>query len=117
MVEGLVAVGNQILNNSKVNDLTFDAVHVAVDESYDETSDASTEVVLDHITSPTDGFLDNAHSLRDEFSADLVAGIIGIYAPPGYLVGAGVAWTPRIFPARSYGFSVTGGNHPFVSVV
>ena len=63
---------NDVLTQSLI-DFTFVTVHVAIDPSYDEGKDPDDDGdVLDHLTDINDGFLENAHSLRGQYYADLV---------------------------------------------
>jgi len=79
-------------------------VHSYLDSSYTETSDNTLTTFVDalnHIKDPSDGFMDDVHSKRTEFGADLVALIIGDDAYCGYAY---------IGPSITLMFSVTSYN-------
>ena len=110
-VQAFNQYSNQVLRDSEI-DLTFTSVHIAIDESYDESSSPSTYNSLMDLTNTGDGLMENAHALRDEYGADLIVGII--YYPWG---SAGIAWVPATQPYRRLGVSISGGSYPFVSVL
>ena len=87
-------------------------MHIAIDDSYDKSSNPSTYDSLMDLTNTGDGLMENAHALRDEYGADLIVGII--YYPWG---SAGIAWVPATQPYRRLGVSISGGSYPFVSVL
>lgn len=68
----------------------------AFETGYDETG-RSTEDMLNHITNGSDGFIDNAHTLRNTYRADLVA--------LWFHDGGGIAWCCA---DAGGGFSVSG---------
>ena len=107
-VQAFNQYSNQVLRDSDI-DLTFTSVHIAIDESYDESSSPSTYNSLMDLTNTGDGLMENAHALRDEYGADLIVGII--YYPSG---AAGKAWVPLLQPARQFGVSISGGQYPLV---
>lgn len=68
----------------------------AFETAYDETG-RTTEDMLNHITNGSDGFIDDAHTLRNNFRADLVA--------LWFHNGGGIAWCCE---DAGGGFSVSG---------
>lgn len=106
---------NSIMVTSDIADLSFVKVHLAVDPDYDEGTSPSTSGVLYDLTYQNDGELEQVHQLRNEYSADLVVGFM--YVPgcgTNCVRSSGVGWVPDKFPSPTNGFSVTGGNHPFL---
>ena len=107
---------NNIVIQSSIASLTFVKAHVAIDETYDEEVHSpdwpGTEWVLKHLTYSQYGFMDNARSLRDEYSADLIVGFM--YYPDG---ARGRGWVPTTFPLKNFGVSITGGPYPLVSAL
>ena len=76
---------------------------------YFPTSDMSLD--LDFLTGPDDGFMDEVHTLRDDYGADLVALIVNRDIESV----CGIAWLPDFarFPDTDFGemgFSVIGQN-------
>ncbi|HEX6171060.1 MAG TPA: T9SS type A sorting domain-containing protein [Chitinophagaceae bacterium] len=65
---------NISMTNSGINNVTFRLVHTAK-VSYTESGDFSTDLV--RLAGNGDGYMDNVHSLRDQYGADLVSLIIG----------------------------------------
>jgi hypothetical protein len=72
LVDLAVAETNQSYSNSGVN-FQLNLVYKG-EVSYTESSNFSTN--LSRLTSKTDGYIDNVHSLRDQYCADVVALII-----------------------------------------
>jgi len=65
---------NTSMSGSGINNVTFRLVHTAK-VSYTESGDFSTDLV--RLAGNGDGYMDNVHSLRDQYGADLVSLIIG----------------------------------------
>jgi len=100
-----LAVNNNNVGHAASNTgLQLELVHVYLEDGYDEPSSQSN--ILNDLTNAGDGKLENAHTLRDHYNADLVAIITN--------VGSGVAW---LFNGEGSGFSVTNkdyiGGHTF----
>lgn len=95
-----VAETNQAYANSQVNQ-RLRLVHQTIAASYDETGDFNTE--LDRLRVQGDGFLDEAHALRNQYCADFVVLIVAgtQYCGIGYLMQV-----PDV-SFESYAFSVT----------
>jgi len=80
-----LAVNNNNIGHAASNTgLQLELVHVYLEDGYDEPSSQSN--ILNDLTNAGDGKLENAHTLRDHYNADLVAIITN--------VGSGV--TPRL---------------------
>jgi len=90
---------NHSLANSLVNE-RFRLVHTA-ELTYTESGDMALD--LQRLTNKTDGFMDEVHTLRDQYGADLVSLLVetGQYG--------GIAWVMiNVSPSfQSHGFSVT----------
>ena len=67
-VQNAISESNLCFLNSKVN-AAIRLVHL-VEVDYTETQDPSTD--LDRSTNPSDGYLDQLHTIRDQYGADLV---------------------------------------------
>jgi hypothetical protein len=65
---------NISMANSGINNVTFRLVHTTK-VAYTESGDFSTDLV--RLAGNGDGYMDNVHSLRDQYGADLVSLIIG----------------------------------------
>jgi hypothetical protein len=65
---------NASMSNSGINNVTFRLVHTTK-VSYTESGNFSTD--LSRLAGTSDGYMDNVHSLRDQYGADLVSLIIG----------------------------------------
>jgi len=90
-VADLIAETNSSYQDSQISQRVR-LVH-AEEVSYDENvdgSDVSYSMIktLDHLTKQADGYMDNVHTLRDTYAADVVALLVG---PVGGNV-AGVGW-------------------------
>lgn len=98
-IENTVALTNKTYENSAVN-FRLRLVHTAqVDYVEQPFRD------LDRLANPNDGYMDEVHTLRDQYAADLVALIPGNSAAErGY---CGVAFLPTTLPAPDAAFSVT----------
>jgi hypothetical protein len=97
--DSVIAVNTAYID-SQVN-IQLNLVHMA-EVSYSETGDMG--ITLSHLRSSTDGFMDNVHTLRNTYSADLVAMISNDsnYCGIAYLMQSdNVGFAP-------YAFSVTG---------
>lgn len=68
-IANAIALANTSYNNSQIN-TRMQLVHTS-EVSYSESSFAY-ETNLDHLTYTNDGYMDNVHSLRNTYSADLV---------------------------------------------
>jgi peptidyl-Asp metalloendopeptidase len=84
----------------------------AVEVSYAETGNLSTD--LSRLRSTTDGYMDNVHSLRNTYKADLV----GLITESGSACGVGYLMTTVSTSFATNGFSVTKrscatGNYSF----
>ena len=73
------ASANEILSNSG-NDERVEVVHT-VQVSYTEFGNAETD--CNRLQNPSDGYMDNIHSLRDQYGADVVVLLIDDGGPPG----------------------------------
>ena len=71
-VQNAISESNLCFLNSKVN-ASLRLVHL-VEIDYDETQDPATD--LNRSTNKTDGYLDELHTLRDQYGADLVTLLI-----------------------------------------
>ncbi|MEY4761778.1 MAG: hypothetical protein RLZZ200_1634 [Pseudomonadota bacterium] len=89
-----MAAANAAYAASGVN-ITMNLVHMA-QVSYTESGDMG--VSLDRVTSATDGYMDDVHTLRNQYGADLVGLITN---ETNY---CGIAW---VNSSASYAFSVT----------
>ena len=65
---------NTSMSGSGINNVTFRLVHAAK-VNYTESGDFSTDLV--RLAGNGDGYMDNVHSLRDQYGADIVSLIIG----------------------------------------
>ena len=65
---------NTSMPGSGINNVTFRLVHTTK-VTYTESGDFSTDLV--RLAGTGDGYMDNVHSLRDQYGADLVSLIIG----------------------------------------
>ena len=65
---------NTSVSNSGISNVTFRLVHTAK-ISYAESGDFGTD--LTRLSGISDGYMDNVHSLRDQYGADLVSLVIG----------------------------------------
>src|SRR5687768_13861681 len=65
---------NASMTNSGINNVTFRLVHTAK-VTYTESGNFSTD--LSRLAGTSDGYMDNVHSLRDQYGADLVSLVIG----------------------------------------
>ena len=93
----MVSGANQAYEDSGI-DQTLHLVH-ATEIEYTEESSMGED--LDNLTHPSDGLLDEAHSLRDAWGADLVCLLQN--------GGGGIAWLlNNENGSASYGFSVVG---------
>ena len=72
------ASANEILSNSG-NDERVEVVHT-VQVSYTEFGNAETD--CNRLQNPSDGYMDNIHSLRDQYGADVVVLLIDDWRPP-----------------------------------
>lgn len=98
-IENVIALSNLTYQNSSVN-FQLRLVHTEL-VNYVE----SPFVDLSRLTNPSDGVMDNVHTLRNTYKADLVALIPGTSAEDrGY---CGIANLPTSLPAPTTGFSVT----------
>jgi hypothetical protein len=99
IINAAVANANNAYNRSNI-DTQLNLVHTA-EVDYDESGTYSEH--LYRLTNPGDGYFDNAHDLRDEYNADMVALIV---ADNEY---CGLAWLMQsLSPAfASSAFSVT----------
>jgi len=92
---------NAALVNSEVN-IELNLVYQGLLD-YDE-SNRSNGQILDHLTNPNDGIIDEVHDLRAEYNADMVS-----FFP---LTGGGIAWilNHKYDPSweSGYMFNVTG---------
>ena len=65
---------NTSMTNSGINNVTFRLVHTTK-VTYTESGNFSTD--LSRLAGTSDGYMDNVHSLRDQYGADLVSLVIG----------------------------------------
>src|SRR5688572_7987826 len=65
---------NASMINSGISNVTFRLVHTAK-VTYTESGNFSTD--LSRLAGTSDGYMDNVHSLRDQYGADLVSLVIG----------------------------------------
>lgn len=93
-ISSAVLTANNILSNSQIN-ATVNLAHTA-EVSYTEV-DPSTD--LDRLTNPSDGYIDNVHTLRDTYEADFVSFFI-------VTSGGGLGWTNRNFQSPTRAFHV-----------
>ena len=88
-----------VLANSETI-LTMALVHSS-EVNYTESGDSGTD--LDRLTWTTDGYVDEVHTLRDNYGADLVA----MFTVPNDTAG-GIGWVLSSASGRpAYGFSIT----------
>lgn len=105
---------NTVMSNSEI-DVTFVKVHSAVDPTYDEGSNptsAAIDFAADDLRNVGDGKMDDAHVLRDEYSADFVVGFM--YKKSG---ASGVGWIPTKLPNTYDAFSMTGGSYSLLKLL
>ncbi|MBI1744256.1 hypothetical protein HYR54_14475 [Candidatus Acetothermia bacterium] len=100
-IDLMVSTTNQAYTNSGIT-TRLNLVH-SEEVSYTETGGTED---LDRLTNSSDGFMDNVHSLRNTYGADLVALITEPPPPAQY---CGIAWLmTNVSPSfESFGFSVT----------
>jgi hypothetical protein len=93
---------NQSYSNSNVN-ISLNLVHKA-QVTYSEGNPANFNLALDRLTNKTDTYIDNVHTLRDTYKADLVTLIV----ESGSSGTCGIAWLmTAVSPSfESYGFNV-----------
>ena len=93
-------------NQAYADSAVIQRVHLAhaAELSYVERGRVQ-DTILDHLTSPRDGYLDDVHALRDRYAADVVHLIVD--RPE---IG-GIAWaaSPAREDAALWSFSVAGG--------
>ncbi len=89
---------NQGYENSDV-DQRIQIVH-RVEVDYDESDNSSTD--LARLRNTSDGFMDNVHALRDEYSADMVSLFVNDFDA----CGRGYLMTTPSYSFESSGFSV-----------
>jgi lipid-A-disaccharide synthase-like uncharacterized protein len=65
---------NASMSNSGINNVSFRLVHAAK-VAYTESGNFSTD--LTRLAGTSDGYMDNVHTLRDQYGADLVSLVIG----------------------------------------
>jgi len=94
-----IADTNTAFTNGLVNQ-QFRLVY-AGEVTYSDSGDMVRD--LNRLTNLSDGYLDEVHTLRDQYGADLVS----LYVQSGQY--GGIAW---IGPSASYGFSVCKRNTP-----
>lgn len=91
-----VAESNTGYDNSGIT-MNMNLVHMG-EIAYTESGDFGTD--LDRVTEPADGFMDNAHTLRDAYQADFVVLLINNdqYCGLAWLMGnMSVAFAPNAF--------------------
>jgi len=96
VVNQSMALAQNSVDNSEI-DLEFRLVHHA---EVDYTEGDNLNVDLNNLT---DGLVGNAHGLRDQFEADLVA----LFSDHPATGTVGLAWVPTISFHPSFGFSVS----------
>jgi peptidyl-Asp metalloendopeptidase len=110
LINLMISETNTSYSNSGINPRVR-RVH-AVEVSYTESGNLSTD--LSRLRSTTDGHMDNVHSLRNTYKADLV----GLITESGSACGVGYLMTTVSTSFASNGFSVTKrscatGNYSF----
>ncbi|GAB5497529.1 MAG: hypothetical protein Phyf2KO_26090 [Phycisphaerales bacterium] len=70
LAQNSIDTTNTAYNNSQISPLQLNLVHTE-EISYNESGSASTDIT--RLQDDNDGFMDNVHSLRDTYAADLVA--------------------------------------------
>jgi hypothetical protein len=88
----------QLVNDNSGTALTLRLVH-SVESNYEESGNSGTD--LDRLTNPSDGYMDNVSTLRDQYGADLVTLLANVEDT------GGIAWllnNPSGLP--NYAFSL-----------
>jgi len=99
-IQNAVALANSAYVNSLVP-ITHQLVHQQLVD-YTEPTSSAFHTALDHVTSTSDGVLDEIHGLRDQYGADVVSLMIDDWSY------CGLAWItrPATSWAHNYGFNV-----------
>jgi len=92
---------NASMSNSGINNVTFRLVHTEK-INYTESGNFSTD--LSRLAGTSDGFMDNVHTLRDQYGADIVSLIIG---SPATSCGIGYLNTNPTAYSASNAFNVS----------
>ena len=111
-VKNIVGAGNMTAfiqlavdetNQSYANSGISQRINLVHSEEVNYTESATFDTDLDRLTNPSDGYMDNVHTLRDQYHADLVSLWIN------NTQYCGLAWlmAPTVSPSfESYAFSV-----------
>lgn len=97
-----VAKGQLALDNSNTI-MTITLVYSG-EVAYTEINDPEhSSLDLENLTYTSDGYMDEVHTLRDQYGAD----IVGLFADPGLLYG-GIGWLLEVTSGNpTYAFSIT----------
>lgn len=111
--DALMIYSNEVLADSEI-EATLTAVSVAVDPTYDEGTDLDPSDTLKLFANNDDGYLDDVHKIRDDYSADLVSGVF--YREVDFSWGNdwGRGYKITTFPDRALGFTISGGDYPIL---
>ena len=101
-IQALIQLGINETNQSYANSGITQRVNLVHSEEVSYTESASFETDLNRLTNPSDTYMDNVHTLRNTYHADLVSLWINNSA------SCGIAWLMNpVSPLfESYGFSV-----------
>lgn len=101
-IDAAITQGNQAFVNSGA-DSELNLVH-SEEISYTETGSMSTEIT--RLQNKSDGYMDNVHTIRNTYGADLVVLLTG-RKDTGGIAGVGYLMTPVGSYFEQYAFSVT----------
>lgn len=105
ILQGHLDFANTVMANSDIPH-RFRAVHIGhIDYDYVSPDDPTRKGSLEELKSPDDGYIDEIHTLRANYKADLVVFVSQIKG--------GLAYLPSFGYAPEWGFSITDIDNPF----